>query len=141
MNHLHMQSSSFFVVSSGHPEVIHVLASIVFALFEECGKVSLHGSLKEGWCIAQAKVHDCGDVCALLGFYGRFVLVLILNANVTIAPSNVEFGEEGFAMQCFHCLSDAGNRVVVLLGDCIHSSVVHDDALLIAILLPNGEDR
>src|SRR5579863_3172328 len=136
-----MQCSSFFVVLCGHPEVIHVLPCIVLVPFQEGGEVTPHHSLKEGRRIAQAKVHYCGDVGACLCLYGCLVLVLLLYANVAVAPSYVKLQEEVAAVQCFHGLPYARDGVVVLHCDCIDSSVVHDNALFVAVLLVNMKDR
>ena len=97
--------------------------------------------LEEGRRIAQSKVHYLGDVDALACLDGCLVSILFLDVDVTVSPSYVELGEEVLAMQCFHGLSYAENGVVVFLCDGIHPSVVHDDALLVAILLANVKDR
>src|SRR5487761_907536 len=136
-----MQGTPFFIVIGCHPEVVHILAHIVFMFVQEVREVSSHCALEEGWSIAQPKVHYLGNVGALARLDGCLVSILFLDADVTVSPSYVELREEVLAMQCFHGLSYTGNGVVVFLCDGIHPSVVHDDALLIAILLANVKDR
>ena len=97
--------------------------------------------LEEGRRIAQPKVHYLGNVGALACLDGCLIPILFFDADVTVTPSYVELGEEVLAMQCLHGLSYAGNGVVVFLCDGIHPSVVHDDALLVTILLANVKDR
>ena len=97
--------------------------------------------LEEGWRIAQPKIHHLGNVGALARLDGRLVSILFFDADVTVPPSYVELGEEVLAMQCLHGLSYARNGVVVFLCDGVHPSVVHDDALLVAIFLANVKDR
>src|SRR5579863_5554082 len=118
-----MQCPSFFVIRCGHPEVVHVLPCIVLVTFQEGGEVTLHCSLEEGKCIAQAKVHYRGDVGACPHLYGCLVLVLFLYANVAVAPSYVKLQEEAIAMQCFHGLPYARDGIVVSHCNCIDPSV------------------
>src|SRR5579863_7788785 len=101
----------------------------------------LHHSLEEGKRIAQAKVHYRGDVGACLCLYGCLVLVLFLYANVAVAPSYVKLQEEAVAMQCLHGLPYARDGIVVLHYDCVDSSVVHDNALFVTVLLVDMKDQ
>src|SRR5579863_31706 len=135
-----MQCSSFFVVLCGHPEVVHVLPCIVFVIFQEGGEVTPHHSLEEGRGVAQTKVHYRQDVGAGPRLYGCLVLVLLLYANVAVAPSYVKLREEVAAVQCFHGLLYARDGIVISHCDCIDSSVIHDDALFVAVLLIDVKD-
>src|SRR5487761_1825604 len=135
-----MQGTPFFIVVGCHPEVVHILAYIVFVFIQEVREVSSHRALEEGWSIAQPKVHHLGDVGALACLDGCFVPILLFDADVTVSPSYVKLGEEVLAMQRFHGLSYTWNGVVVFLGDGVHSSVVHNNALFVTIFLANMED-
>ena len=131
----------FFIVVGCHPEIVHVLAHIVLVFVQKVREVSSHRVLEEGWRIAQPKVHHLGNVSTLARLDGCLVSILFFDVDVTVAPSYVELGEEVLAMQRFHGLPYARDGVVVFLCDVVHPPVVHDDALLVAILLANVKDR
>src|SRR5487761_1301886 len=135
-----MQGAPFFIVIGRHPEVVHILAHIVLVFVQEVGEVPSHRALEEGWSIAQPKVHYLGNVGALARLDGRLVSILLFDTDVTVSPSYVKLGEEVLAMQRFHGLSYTWNGVVVFLGDGVHSSVVHNNALFVTIFLANMED-
>jgi hypothetical protein len=50
----------------------------------------VHGSLEEGWGIGKAEIHDAWDVGALWGFKRCFMLVFFRDADIVIAPADIE---------------------------------------------------
>jgi hypothetical protein len=50
----------------------------------------MHGSLEERWGIGETEVHDVWDVGALWGFECGFVLVFFRDADVIVAPADIE---------------------------------------------------
>ena len=49
-----------------------------------------HVSGKGGWCIGESKSYDSGDEQSSWGFERHFPLVLFLNADVVVSPSNIK---------------------------------------------------
>jgi hypothetical protein len=41
--------------------IIHIIGKVVGVLLFERFKIPIHCSLKDGWGIAEAESHDCGD--------------------------------------------------------------------------------
>ena len=55
----------------------------------------VHECLEHRWSIAEAKKHDCGFIEAKGSNECGLPLIFIMNANIIISPSDIEFGEEG----------------------------------------------
>jgi hypothetical protein len=90
MNNLFVEFSSFFVVSSGDPPVVHVIPQMLWVFLEQGAEISVHSSLEERGGIGEAEVHNPRYLGALWGFECCFVLIFLRDANVVIAPSDIE---------------------------------------------------
>jgi hypothetical protein len=63
------------------------------SLVDEVAEDVIHEGLKGGWGIAEAKGHDEGFKKAKGALKGGFPLIASANADVVIAPADVEFGK------------------------------------------------
>jgi hypothetical protein len=54
----------------------------------------VHESLESGGGVIRAEEHDCRFKEAFMSDEGAFPLICIFDADIVIAPSNVEFGED-----------------------------------------------
>jgi hypothetical protein len=50
----------------------------------------VHGLLEERWGVGEAEVHDPRDVGPLWGFERGLVLIFFRDADVVVAPADVE---------------------------------------------------
>src|SRR6266850_1886403 len=135
-----MQCSPFCVICGCDPPIIHILAGILFILFEEWCEVLSHGSLEECRCVAHPKVHDFWNVCSIACLDCCFVSVFFGKADVIISVSNVKLGEQRLPLESVHGFSYVWHWIMVSYSPGIHPSVVNDDAFLSAIFLANEED-
>src|SRR6266850_508404 len=136
-----MQCSPFCVISGCNPPIIHILAGVLFILFEEWCEVLSHGSLEECRCVAHPKIHDFWNVRSVVCLDCCFVSVFFGKVDVVISVANIKFGEQCFALKLVHCFSYAQHRVMVSHSPGVHPSVVNDDTLFSTIFLANEEDR
>ena len=77
----------------------------------------MHGALEEWGCICQSEVHDSRNIDSFRGLKGRLVLVFLLDADIVVSPSDIEFREQAFAMQSLQGRLDVRQRIVV--SDCV----------------------
>ena len=61
-------------------------------------------------------------------------MILLLDADVIIAPTNVELGKEGLALKVFDDVANQGKRVIVANSLLVQGSVVHDGTELTTFL-------
>ena len=62
-------------------------------------------------------------------------MVLLFDADVVVAPANIEFRKEGFALKAFNDVADKRKGVIVADSPFVQGSVVHDGAELATLLL------
>src|SRR6267142_5261951 len=130
-----MQCSPFCVICGCNPPIIHILAGILFILFEEWCEVLSHGSLEECRCVAHPKIHDFRNVRSMACLDCCFVLILFGKTYVVVSVTNVKLGKQCLALEFVHCFSYARHRVMVSYSPGIHPSVVNDDMFLSTIFL------
>ena len=88
------------------------------------GEDVVHKGLECRWCVAKPEEHHCWFKKSQGDDKGSFPLVFFMNADVVIAPSDVEFREEGGIL---HVINEFGNewqRVHIPDGVGIEISVV-----------------
>jgi len=88
-----VQGSAFYVICCCNPLVIHILAHILSVSLQEWSKVTLHGSLEEGWHVAHSEVHYFQNIGSMACLNGRLVLIFFCKLDIVISVSNVKFGE------------------------------------------------
>ena len=93
MGDLSMEFSPRIGVVRSYSHIVHVIREIVWIFLFEWAKVSVHGTLKDGWGIAESKCHYCWNESTKRGFERGLVLVLLRNANVVVPSLNIEFRE------------------------------------------------
>ena len=84
----------------------------------------VHEGLEWRWCITEPKEHHCWFKKPQGYDEGSFPLVFFTNADVVIAPSDVELCEEGGALHVIDEFRDKWQRVHILDGVGIKISVV-----------------
>src|ERR1700677_870650 len=61
----------------------------------------IHHCLEGCWRVTEAKEHDCGLKESIACFEGRLMFVSLLDSDVIISPTHIEFGEDrGSAKVC-----------------------------------------
>ena len=93
-----------YVVLGVDSHVVHVDLKPLF--WEHICKDMIHESLESGGSVAETKEHDGGFKESHGGDKSSFPLILLLDANVVIFPTNVEFGEQG---GFFHVVDEFGD--------------------------------
>ena len=91
-------------------------------LWEHIHEDMVHESLEGGGGIAESKEHDGGFKESHGGNESSFPLILLLNANVVISPTNVEFGEQGGLLHVIDEFQDEGEWIGI--SDCVGVQVV-----------------
>ena len=94
----------------------------------------LHSSAECRGGISESEVHDHGFIESEGCFEGRLPAILLLDADVIIAPTNVELGKEGFALKAFNDVTNEGKGVVVVNSLFVQGSVVHNGMKLTTLL-------
>jgi hypothetical protein len=96
--------------------------------------------LERGWSIAETEGHDEELVVAISCPKRRFWDVFVLDANLPVAGTQVEFGEVFAPSKSVKEVFDAWERIFVLDCDVVECAIVntHTEA---TILLFDKEDR
>ena len=84
----------------------------------------IHHHLKGGWRIGKTEEHDCGFEEPFWHEEGSFPLVPILDADVVVSPSDIEFGKQSASAKAVDGLGNEGRDVAILLGPFVDWSVV-----------------
>ena len=103
-------------------DVVHVNFQPFFRY--HIGKDVVHKGLECRWCVAKPEEHHCWFKESQGGDKGSFPLVFFTNADVVIAPPDVEFHEEGGILHVIDEFRDKRQRVRILDGMGIKISVV-----------------
>jgi hypothetical protein len=98
----------------------------------------IHGLLKGGGGICEAKVHHIWLVEAILHLEGCLPSILLLNSDVVIPLAYVQSYEEFLFLQLFQDLLDPGNGVDISHCPLVNFPIVLD-GVQAAILLFNKE--
>jgi hypothetical protein len=99
------------IVRGEDQEIIHVNYEPSFGNHITEGVV--HESLKSEGGVIHAKEHDCRFKEAFMSDEGTFPLISVLDADVVIAPSNIEFDEDLSSFEFIDEVQDKGKRVGV----------------------------
>ena len=91
MNDLFMEFSSSFIASCGYQPVVHVISQVLRVSLKQFCEVSMHCPLEEWRGIAEAKIHDPGNIGAKGGLEGSSMLIFFGNTYVVIPPPDIEF--------------------------------------------------
>ena len=89
-----------FWVRGGDKEVIHVDDQPSFSNHVLEGVI--HESLECGGRVAKTEEHDGGFKKSFVGDEGRLPLVTILDADIVVPPTNIEFSEVASIFQLVH---------------------------------------
>ena len=127
-----------FWVWGGDEEVVHVDDEPSFS--DHVVERVVHESLECGGGVAQTKEHDGGFKESFVGDEGRLPLVTILDMDVVVPPSNVEFCEVASIFLLVHEVGDEGKGVGVTGGVFVEVSVVLA-RMKFSILLFDKEER
>jgi len=73
-------------------EIVHIDDEPSFS--DHISEGVVHESLEGGGRVGEAKEHDGGLKEAFMGDEGSFPLVSVFDADVVVAPLNIEFGED-----------------------------------------------
>ena len=84
----------------------------------------VHESLEGGGSIAEPKEHDGGFKESHGGDQSGLPLIFLLDANVVISPTNVEFGEQGGFFHVIDEFRDQGERIGISDGVGVQVAVV-----------------
>ena len=73
-------------------EIVHVDNKPSFS--DHVSEGIIHESLKGGGGVGESKEHDCRFKEAFVGDEHCFPLVAVLDPNIVVSPTNIEFGED-----------------------------------------------
>ena|SRR5258708_3146069 len=99
----------------------------------------VHHHLEGSGGIGQPEEYDRWFEEAFWGEECHFPFVSLLNVNVVVSPTYIEFGEEGAASEAVNGLGDKGRHVPILLGPSVDGSVVLDWVELSVFLFDEEE--
>ena len=103
-------------------DVIHINFQPFFCY--HIGEDVVHKGLECRQCIAKSKEHHCRFEKSQGDDKGSFPLVFFMNADVVIAPSDVELHKEGGILHVVDKFRDEWQRVHILNGVGIEILVV-----------------
>ena len=95
----------------------------------------IYQSLEDGRGIGQAKRHYKILVVSSWGVESRLPIVSFPDSDEVISVAQVKFGENGGPLEQFKGSRDEWQRVTVLYGDFIQSSVVNTRSQSLVLLL------
>ena len=104
------------------PQVIHIDFEPTFS--DHVSKDMIHECLKSRRSVAEAKEHYGGFKEAERSDECRFPLVFLPDANVVIAPSNIELGEQCGVLHIIDQLRDEGKGIPIVDGVGVEISIV-----------------
>ena len=93
MGDFSMEFSPGIGVVHSYSHIIHVIREIVWIFLFEWAKVLVHGTLEDGWGIAESECHYRQNKGTKRGFECGLVLVLLCNADVVVPGPNIGFRE------------------------------------------------
>jgi hypothetical protein len=128
----------FFECGSGNQDVIHIDENLPGG--NEVTKDGVHHGLKYSRGIGEAKKHDKGSKHATVGLEGGLPFIPLLNADIVVAPADVEYGEDLGILEFFNNISNKRERVLVFDGEIIEFAVILNGVQL-AVLFLNTEER
>ena len=101
-----------YIVLGVDSHIIHI--DLKPLLWDHISKDMIHESLEGGGSVAESKEHDGGFEESHGGNESSFPLIFLLNANVVIFPTNVEFGEQGGLLHVINEFRDEGEWIGIL---------------------------
>ena len=111
-----------FWVWGGDEEVVHVDDEPSFS--DHVSERVVHESLEHGRGVAKAEEHDGWLEEPLMHNESHLPLVTILDADIVVSPTNIEFSEVANIFQLVHEVRDEGKGVGVTGGVFVEISVV-----------------
>ena len=111
-----------YVILGVDSHVIHV--DLKPLLWKHICEDMVHESLEGGGSIAESKEHNGGFKESHGGDESSFPLIFLLDANVVISPTNVEFGEQGGFLHVVDEFGDQGERVGISDGVGVQVAVI-----------------
>ena len=105
-----------------YPQVIHIDLEPSFS--NHVSKNMVHECLKSQRGITETKEHYSGFKEAERSDECRFPLVFLLNANVVVAPLNIELGEQCGVLHIIDQLRDEGERIPVMNGVGVEITII-----------------
>ena len=110
---LEYMSSAFmmegYIILDVDSHIVHV--DFKPLLWEHICEDMVHESLEGGGSVTESKEHDGGFKESHGGNEGSFPLILLLDVNVVISPTNVKFGEQGGLLHVIDEFQDEGEWI------------------------------
>ena len=103
-------------------EVVHIDDEPSFS--DHVSKGVVHESLESGGRVSEAKEHNGWFEEAFMSDEGGFPLVSVFDADVIVAPSNVEFGEDFGIPEFIDEVGDQGKGVSITNGMLVEVPVI-----------------
>ena len=103
-----------YIILGVDTHVVHVDLKPLF--WKHIREDMVHEGLEGGGSIAESKEHDSGFKESHGGNEGSFPLIFLLNVNVVISPTNVEFGEQSGLLHVINEFGNQGERVGISDG-------------------------
>ena len=111
-----------YVILGVDSHVIHV--DLKPLLQKHISEDVVHESLEGGGSVAESKEHDSGFKESHGGDESSLPLIFLLNVNVIISPTDVEFGEQGGFFHVVNEFRDQGERIGISDGVRVQVAVV-----------------
>ena len=105
-----------------YPQVVHI--DLEPSLSNHISEDMIHECLKSQRSITETKEHYGGFREAKRSDECRFPLVFLPNANVVIAPSNIELSEQCGVLHIVDQLRDERERIPIVNGVGIEISII-----------------
>jgi hypothetical protein len=107
----------------------------LYSLCDEILEYFVHHGLEGSWTVGEAKVHDQWfeeiSICSECGL----PLIAILNTDIIVSPSYIEFGEVSCALESMYEIINEGEGVLILSCDDNECLIVLDKMELTILLL------
>ena len=112
-------------------DVVEVDDKVV--LVDEVGKNGIHKGLEGGGGVAEAEGHDEGLEEAKGAFESGLPLVAMLDANIVVAPTDVELCKVARALELVDKFRNQGQRSSVFYGDVVEVPIVLNGSEAVAL--------
>ena len=124
-------SRSVIVITGarGNSYIVHVNAdgsTKKFVLSYNRVKNVVHHCLEGGWGVSKAKEHDCWFIEAIVSFEGGFVFITLLDVDIVISPTDVQFSIDVDASQICDKVCDKGKWVLISYSAVVDASIILD---------------
>ena len=89
----------------------------------------VHHSLERSWGVRESEEHHGRFEHSIWGFERGFPFIALLDANVVVSPSDVEFGKDERMDQISDGLFDVWQGTIVLDGVSIQDTIILNRAI------------